>query len=114
MTTLEYKLKNDPYYKDVQLNPSTIYVMPNQPTNISSFLCSVTTSSLEPHQSVVDFNYDPDVIFTTLTLQHSSFVPTLQNSCIEVEHICANLHLTHSYSTCSLDWLAISLSPVNE
>jgi len=79
MTTLEYKLINDPYYKDVQLNSSVINTFPYQPTNISSIFRSVTTSSTKPDELVIDSNYDLNLILTPLDIQPSSFVPNLQN-----------------------------------
>lgn len=103
LATLEYKLPNDPYYKDVQLNRSTIYALPDQPTYISSLLHNVITSSFEPHQTIIDSTYNPVVMLTPLDIQPFSFVPILPNFCTELEHICAYLHSTHPNSTSSVD-----------
>lgn len=49
-----------------------------------------------------------------LEIQPSSFVPIFPDSCIELEHVCDYLHLTHSNSTSSVDWPPISLTIMNE
>lgn len=114
LAALEYKIKYDPYYRDVQLNSSAISTLPDLPTDISSLLHSVTTSSFEPHQTTTDSTYNPDVMLPPLEIQPSSFFPILPNSCIERDHICNYLHLTHSSSTSSIDWPPISLTAINE
>lgn len=114
LAALEYKTKNDPYYCDVQFNSSAISALPDHPTDISSLLRNVTTSSFEPHQTNIDSTYDTDVMLPPLEIQPSSFVPILPNSNTELEHICNYLHLTQSNSTSSIDWPPISLTAMNE
>lgn len=114
LATLEYKIKNDPYYCDVQFNSFAISVLPDHPTDISSLLHYVTTSSYEPHQTTTNSTYDTEVMLPPLEIQPSSFVPVLANSCTELEHICNYLHLTHSNSTSSINWPPISLTAINE
>lgn len=114
LAALEYKTKNDPYYCDVQFNSSAISALPDHPTDISSLLHNVTTSSFEPHQTNIDSSYDTDVMLPPLEIQPSSFVPILPNSSTELEHICNYLHLTHLNSTSSIDWPPIYLTTMNE
>ena len=114
LAALEYKLTHDPYYKDVELNPSAISALPDQPTDISNLLHNVTTSSFIPQENIVDSTHDLDAILPSLDIQPSSFVPILPNSCNELDRIHAYLHSTNSKSTNSIDWPTISLSPINE
>jgi len=110
----EYEIKNDPYYSDAQFSSSAISALLNHPIDISSLLHNATASSFEPHQTTIDSTYDTDVMLPPLEIQPSSFVPILPNSCIELEHICDYLQLTHSNSTSSIDWPPISLTAMNE
>jgi len=114
LAALEYKIKIEPYYRDVQFNSSAISALPDHPTDISSLLHNVTTSSFEPHQTTTDSTYDTDVMLPPLEIQPSSFVLVLPNSCTELEHICNYFHLTHSNSTSFIDWPPISLTAINE
>lgn len=111
LEAIEYKIKNDPYYSDVQFISYAIFSLPDHPIDISSLLHNVTTSSFEPHQTNIDSTNDTDVMLPRLEIQPSSFIPILPNSCTELDHICD--YLIHSNSTSSIDWPPIYLTYMN-
>lgn len=115
METLEYKLANDTYFKDVQLNPFAISTFPIHLTDVSPLLYHVTSfASHNLAQCLFDVD-NPDLPHLSLTDLHpSSFISTLPNSHIKVDEKCTYLQSSHSNPMCSLLWLTIGLSPINE
>jgi len=80
MIALEYKLENDPYCKDVQLDQNEIRYLPTTPTNLSHMLRHIETSILK-----YKYNYEqPDNLHRDFIDQDvqwpSSFVATLPNA----------------------------------
>lgn len=95
LNALEYKLENDPYYKNVCIDTNSLASLPAFPTDVSSSLHHSNTIEttirlpLEPpHELTEDFT-DPSVD------QTSSFVPIIPNTNTEIQEIC---HYLHAYN----------------
>ena len=114
MAALEYKLANDPYFKDVQINPSAVAALPLHPTDVSPLLRHVAGTSHAttlPHENA---DLSNTCLLDPSTLHPSSFVATLPNSNTELDAIHAYLETPHSNPTCTLQWPTVGLSPINE
>ena len=95
LAALEYKLANDPYYKNVRIDTNALASLPAIPTDISSSLHHSNTAKtavplpLEPpHELTEDFT-NPSVD------QTSSFVPIIPNTNTEIQEI---RHYLHAYN----------------
>lgn len=77
LPSLQYKIANDPYDKDVHLNPFALFTFPELPTDVSPFLRHVNTTSSEPQENLPKL-YDPSLLHPfPYDLHPSSFVSTL-------------------------------------
>ena len=80
LAALEFKLSNDPYYKDVQLSLSGLNDFPLQPTYVSPLVFHETTSRCSIHISY-SLDYDAPPSFpTSANPQTSSLIYSLPNS----------------------------------
>ena len=87
LATLEFKMSNDPYYKDVQISLSGLNVLPLQPTDVSPLLRHATTSGLGAHiPSSLDDDAPPS-LSASLNPQTSSFIYAPPNSQTESKEI---------------------------
>ena len=114
LAALEYKLANDPYYKNVRIDSNALASLPAIPTDVSSSLRHSNTTeitvhlSLEPPPGLTEDSADPSVN------QTSSFVPIIPNTNTEIQEIHHYLHAYNHQSDTTIEWPTISLSPVNE
>ena len=114
LAALEYKLANDPYYKNVRIDNNALASLPAIPTNVSSSLHYSNTTettvhlSLEPPHELTEDSADPSVN------QTSSFVPIIPNTNIETQEIRHYLHAYNHHFDTTIEWPPIGLSPINE
>ena len=94
LTALEYKLENDPYYKNVRIDTNALASLPTIPTDVSSSLHHSNTSEtvvrlpLEPPNELTEDFTDP------LVDQTSSFIPIIPNTNTEIQEIAIIFMLT--------------------
>jgi len=114
LAALEYKLANDPYYKNVCIDTNALASLPAIPTDVPSSLHHSNTTetivhlSLEQPHELTEDSTDPSVN------QTSSFVPIIPNTNTEIQEICHYLHAYNHQSDTTIEWPTIGLSPVNE
>jgi len=114
LAALEYKLENDPYYKNDRIDNNALASLPAIPTNVSSSLHHSNTTettihlSLEPPYELTKDSANPSVN------QTSSVVPIIPNTNTKIQEIHHYLHdYNHQYET-TIEGPTIGLSPTNE
>ena len=112
LAALEFKISNDPYYKDVHLDLQALHALPLEPTDVSSLLHHATTPS--PELQLPSPTTDDATPSMHSQIETSSFVFALPNSRTETEEIRRFASGTPAAPSTSIDWPPIGLSPINE
>ena len=114
LAALEFKISNDPYYKDVHLDLQALHAFPLEPTDVFSLLHHATTPGpgLQLPSPTTD-DATPSMPIPT-SIETSSFVFALPNSRTETEEIRCFASTSPTTLVTSIDWTPISLSPINE
>ena len=114
LAALEYKMANDPYYKDVQVNLVALSSLPLVSTDISPWILHVNNNDTISHQQSLSSIVEPPNSFQPYEIESSSFISTQPNARTEVEE---NRHILHipniplpPYIYCPPIWI----SPINE
>ena len=107
-------MENDPYYKDVQINPIALASLPLISTDISPLIPHVNSNDTLSHQQSLSCTFQPPDSFEPYELDSSSFISTQTNAITEVEEIRQLLHIPNITLPPSIDWIAIEMSPINE
>ena len=109
-----YKIQNDKYYSDVQLDHASISTLPEACTDVSSQLhfvsIEIDTSPLMD-SSILDLE---NQIATQPSQATSTFAFKLPNTHREMEKIKYFIHTTSTTPPTRIDWLDIGSSPINE
>ena len=114
LAALEFKISNDPYYKDVHLDLQALHALPLEPTDVSSLLHHATTPGPDlqlPSPTTDDAT--PSMPIPT-SIETSSFVFALPDSRTETEEIRRFASTTPTTPSTSIDLPPIGLSPINE
>ena len=114
LASLEYKMSNDPYDKNVRVNPITSSSLSLESTYISPLLLRVN-----PHDTPFYEHNSPSIVqlpnsLEPHELQSSSFISTRANSRTEVEEIRRFLHIPYGPLPPSINYPPIGISPINE
>ena len=114
LPALEYKLANDPYYKNAHIDNNALASLLAIPTNISSSLSHSNTTETTVHLSP-EPSLEPTEDYVNPSLhQTSSFRPIIPNGNAKIQDIRHYLHAyNHHYDT-TIEWPPIGLSPINE
>ena len=89
---LNYKISNDPYYKDVQVDGSALASLPTQSTDISNLLYSTTLTPLQNQSLTIESEPTTEDPIEEI-MHNNSFVPDLPNTCREMEEVRSLLQL---------------------
>ena len=76
---------NDPYYKDVQVNPIALASLPLILADISPLILHLNSNDTLSHQQSLSSTVQPPNSFEPYELESSSFISTQTNARIEVE-----------------------------
>jgi len=121
MDALLYKIQNDPYYQDVRVDYDAVEKLPENATDISHMLNSVTLPDIDDETEFAMLEGRPGVDDMLDGLQTTSFASRLPSAPREIEIIRswennpnpdesnANEELTNV-----LNWPGIGSSPINE
>ena len=114
LATLEFKISNALYYKDVHLDLQALHALPLEPIDVSSLLHHATTpgSDVQLPSPTTD-DATPSMPIPT-SIETSSFVFALPDSRTETEEIRRFASTTPTTPSTSIDWPPIGLSPINE
>jgi len=108
-----FKIANDPYYTDVQLNSLTLSSLHDAPSNVSGMLHCLSPNSLGPQEALSE-NIEHELLHPNSSdLQPSTFVVTLPDSHTKIDEILTYTESSNSTHTHSLQWPIIDLSLVN-
>ena len=107
-------MTNDPYYKDVQVNPITLASFPLVSTNISLLISHVNSNGTLSHQQSLSSTVKPANSFEPYELESSSFILTQRNSINEVEEIRRFLRIPDIPLPDSIDFPPIGIYTINE
>ena len=87
LVALQFKMANDPYYKDVQVNPIALDSFPLISVDISSLIPHLNSNATLSHQQSLSSTVQPPNSFEPYELESSSFISAQTNARIEVEEI---------------------------
>ena len=87
LASLQFKMENDPYYKDVQVNPIELASLPLISAYISSLIPHLNRNDGLYHQQSLSCTNQPPYSFEPYELESSSFISTQTNARTEVEEI---------------------------
>ena len=107
-------MANDPYYKDVQVNPIALASLPLISTDISPLIPHANSNDTLSHQQSLSCTVQPPNSFEPYEIESSSFIPTQTNARTEVEEIRQLLHIPNIALPPSIDFPPIGISPINE
>ncbi|XP_057860503.1 uncharacterized protein LOC131069166 [Cryptomeria japonica] len=110
MDALQYKVKYDPYYKDVSINYNNLNQIPEERTDVSSMLHTIEANYDVIITNSEDADEDQDEGTITNT---SSFILHLPNEHRELQIIKKTLELEDTTDNI-IDWPEIGLTPINE
>ena len=85
LAALQFKMKNDPYYKDVQFNPNALASLPLISTDISPLIPHLNRNDALSHHQGLSYTDQPLDSFEPYELESSSFISTQTNARTEVE-----------------------------
>ena len=85
LAALQYKMANNPYYKDVKFNPIALDSLPLISIDISPMILHVNTNATLSHQQSLSSTVKPPNSFEPYELESSSFISTQTNARTEVE-----------------------------
>ena len=114
IVALEYKIANDPYYKDVRVIPIALASFPLISTDISPLIPNVNRNDTLSHQQILSSTTRLPNSFEPYELQSSSFISTQTNARTEVEEVRQLLHIPNIPLPPSIDFPPIEMSPINE
>ena len=107
-------MANDPYYKDVRVNPIALDYLPLVSIDISPLIHHVNNNdTLSDHQSL-SYTVQPPNSFEPYELESLSFISTQTNARTKVEEIRKLLHIPNIPLAPSIDWPPIGISHINE
>ena len=78
-------MENNPYYKDVQINPIALASFPLISTNISPLIPLVNRNDTISHQQSLSSTVEAPNSFQPYEIESSSFISTQPNARTEVE-----------------------------
>lgn len=110
---LKYKICNDPYYKDVQIDEIALSTLLESSNDISSLIYATSLSPTTTNTSIEETS-DNEYDRTDNLLPTTSYVSNLPHSRIEVEEVRSLLQLGVGRPTPTIAWPTISPSPINE
>ena len=102
-------MENDPYYKDVQINPIALASLPLISEDISPLILHLNSNATLSHQQSLSCNNEPPNSYEPYELESSSFISTQTNARTEVEEIRQLLHIPNIPLPPSIDF-----PPINE
>ena len=76
LAALQYKMENDPYYKDVQVSPTALAYFPLISTDISPIIWHVNSKDTLSHQQILSCTVQPPNLFELYELEFSLFIST--------------------------------------
>ena len=97
-------MANDPYYKDVQVNPISLSSLPLVSIDIYPLLHHVNPHDTPFHEHTSPSTMQVPNCLEPYELQSSSFISTQANSRTEVEEIRCFLHITEIPLPSSIDY----------
>ena len=80
-------MENDPYYKDVEVNPIALVSLPLISIYISSLIPHLNSNDALSHQQSLSYIDQPPDSFEPYELESSSFISTQTNARTEGEEI---------------------------
>ena len=96
-------MENDPYYKDVQINPVALAALPLVSGDISPLIPHLNSNATLSHQKILSYTDQPPNSFEPYELESSSFISTQLNARTEVEEIRQLLHIPNTPLAPSVD-----------
>ena len=78
-------MENDPYYKDVQINPVALASLPLVSVDISPLIPHLNSNATSSHPQSLSCTNQPPNSFEPYELQSLSFISTQSNARTEVE-----------------------------
>ena len=87
LVALQYKMENNPYYKDIQVNLIALASFPLVSIDISPWILHVNTNATLSHHQILCSIVQPPNSFETYELELSSFISTQTNARTEVKEI---------------------------
>ena len=107
LATLQFKMENDPYYKDVQVNPIALASLPLISADISYLILHLNSNDALSHQQSLSYTDQQPDSFEPFEFESLSFISTQANARIEVEEIGQLLHIPNIPLPPSIDWSPI-------
>ena len=80
-------MENNPYYKDVQVNPIALSSLPLISIDISPMILHVNSNDTLSHQKSLSCTVQPTNSFEPYELESYSFISTQPNARTDVEEI---------------------------
>ena len=110
LNALHYKIRNDPYYKDIEIDHDALNLLPETTTDISYMIKNLPIQC----QNSQATNDNETTLTDDMDLQHTtSFIPKLPNGERELHTIKTLLGFTTNQPEI-LPWPEIYNSPINE
>ena len=74
LASLQFKMANNPYYKDVQINPVALASLPLVSAKISPLILHLNSNDTSSHPQILSYTDQPPNSFEPYELQSSSFI----------------------------------------
>ena len=87
LASLQYKMTNEPYYKDVQINPTALASFPLVSIDISPWILHVNSNDTLFHWQRLSSTVELPNSFQPYEIKSSSFISAQPNARTEVEEI---------------------------